>query len=375
MWRRRLKLGTYFRIGVYVHWSFALLVAYVAYAGYQDGVIGTVFGVTLLLGMFLCVTLHEYGHALMARRFGIETLDITLFPIGGVARLMKIPRIPWQEFLVAVAGPAVNVVILLILGTVLWLLPGLGLPSLGEILTEAEAGDRVIEVLNSPTPLGYLLSMMLINTALVLFNMIPAFPMDGGRVLRSVLAMGIEYRRATRIASYIGVLCAVVMGGLALHHGAVTAGLIAVFICYAGLSEARQVDVIEPLRDLTINDAMIHQPPRLPMDMELDELLPSLRSCPTTAVPVVGQDEFVVGILALEDVTEAVERGADPRTTVGQLARYDAPVLSPDESLESVVTRPLEGCRQFAVADASGRLIGLLDLDTIRVRAGLAAQG
>ncbi|PAY15524.1 site-2 protease family protein [Rhodopirellula sp. SM50] len=375
MWRRRLKLGTYFRIGVYVHWSFALLVAYVAYAGYQDGVIGTVFGVTLLLGMFLCVTLHEYGHALMARRFGIETLDITLFPIGGVARLMKIPRIPWQEFLVAVAGPAVNIVILLILGTVLWLVPELGLPSLGEVLTDVEAGNRVIEVLNSPTPLAYLLSMMVVNTALVLFNMIPAFPMDGGRVLRSVLAMGIEYRRATRIASYIGVLCAIVMGGLALHHGEVTPGLIAVFICYAGLSEARQVEVIEPIRDLTVNDAMVHQPPRLLMDMELEELLPSLRSCPTTAVPVVGQDEFVVGILSLEAVTEAVERGADPRTTVGQLARYDAPVLSPDESLESVVTRPLEGCRQFAVADASGRLIGLLDLDTLRVRAGLAAQG
>lgn len=80
MWQKRLPLGTYFRISVYVHWSFALLVAYVAWAGYQDGVMGAIFGVTLLLGMFLCVTLHEYGHALTARRFGIETLDITLFP-------------------------------------------------------------------------------------------------------------------------------------------------------------------------------------------------------------------------------------------------------------------------------------------------------
>ncbi|WP_182870521.1 site-2 protease family protein [Rhodopirellula sp. JC639] len=373
MWRRRLHLGTYFRIGVYVHWSFALLVAYVAYAGYQDGVIGTVFGVTLLLGMFLCVTLHEYGHALMARRFGIETMDITLFPIGGVARLMKIPRIPWQEFLVAVAGPAINVVIVVALAAVLFVFSGFGLPSLGALLTEPEAVDRYIEALNSPTPLGYLLSMMLVNTALILFNMIPAFPMDGGRVLRSVLALGIEYRRATRIASYIGVVCAVVMGALALYNGVVTAGLIAVFICYAGLSEARQVDAIEPLRDLTIRDAMLHQPPFLTMETELGELLPTLRSCPTTAIPIVGPDDFVVGILALEDVSAALHRGVEPQTTVGQLTRHDAPILAPEESLESVVTRPLDGCRQFAVADAHGRLVGLLDLDTLRVRAGLVA--
>lgn len=371
MWRRRLKLGTYFRISVYVHWSFALLVAYAGYEGYQDGILGTLFGVALLLGMFLCVTLHEYGHALTARRFGIETLDITLFPIGGVARLMKIPRIPWQELLVAVAGPAVNVVILMILGMTLLLIPGLGFPSLAALLTDPAAVDRVVESLNTPTVLGYLLFMMLANTALVLFNMIPAFPMDGGRVLRSVLAMGIEYRRATRIASYIGVVCAVLMGYLALSNGAVTAGLIAVFICYAGLSEARQVDTIEPLRDLTVSDAMIHQPPYLTIDTQLGELLHCLRSCPTTSVPVIGPEGIVTGILSMEDVSAAARSGASPETTVGQMARHDRPILSPDETLESVVTRPLDGCRQFAVSDHHGRLVGLLDLDTLRIRAGL----
>ena len=111
MWQKRLKLGTYFRIGVYVHWTLSFLVAYAAYEGYQGGLVGSAYFVLLLCGMLLCVTLHEYGHALTARRFGVETVDITLFPIGGVARLAKIPRVPWQEFLVATAGPAVNVVI------------------------------------------------------------------------------------------------------------------------------------------------------------------------------------------------------------------------------------------------------------------------
>ncbi|WP_253158305.1 site-2 protease family protein [Stieleria tagensis] len=356
---------------MYVHWSFALLIAYVAYSGYQDGVQGMAFGVSLLLGMFLCVTLHEYGHALTARRFGIETLDITLFPIGGVARLLKIPRIPWQELLVAVAGPAVNVAILLILGLVLLIVPGIGFPSVGDLLTQAEARDRVFDALDVPSVLGYLLFLMMVNTALILFNMIPAFPMDGGRVLRSLLAMALEYRRATRIASLVGVACAMCMGGLAIYYGRPMPGLIAVFICYAGLSEARQVDVIEPLRHLSVKDAMLLDPPRLSIDTPLDELVERLRSCPTSALPVVGPENMVAGILLLEDVAVAVRRGADARTTVGQIARHDAPVLTPEQSLESVVTRPLEGCRQFAVAGEFGQLVGMLDLDTLRTRVGL----
>ena len=374
MWQKRLPLGTYFRISVYVHWSFALLVAYVAWAGYQDGVIGAIFGVTLLLGMFLCVTLHEYGHALTARRFGIETLDITLFPIGGVARLMKIPRIPWQELLVAVAGPAVNVVILILLASVMWSLPATGLPSFQSIVTADPAAlDRIVEALNTPSLLGFMLFLMLANTMLILFNMIPAFPMDGGRVLRSLLAMALEYRRATRIASYIGVFCAALLGLAAIYNQQIPAGLIAVFICYAGLSEARQVDVIEPIRHLAVRDAMIHHPPRLWMDTPLSDLVRSLQSCPTTTVPVVGPDEMVTGMLTIQDACSAIRSGTDSNTTVGQIATHDAPVLSPDEPLESIVTRPLEGRRQFAVADAGGRLIGLLDLDTLRVRAGLAS--
>lgn len=370
MWQRRLKLGTYFRIGVYVHWSFGLLVAYVAYTGYQDGIVGMLFGIGLLLGMFLCVTLHEYGHALTARRFGIETLDITLFPIGGVARLMKIPRVPWQELLVAIAGPAVNILILLTIGLALLFVPGLGMPGRGEILTE-QGQEQIFLALDSPTLLGYLLFMMVVNTVLVLFNMIPAFPMDGGRVLRSILAMGLEYRRATRIASWVGVGCALCMFSLAMYHGRPMPGLIAIFICYAGLAEARQVDAIEPLRHLTVRDAMDHRPPSLSIDMPLGNLVESMRANPLPAVPVVGPEGKVAGILRMDDVSAAIRAGADSFTTVGMVARHDAPILSPDESLDSLVMRPLEGHRQFAVADQQGRLVGLLDLNTLRVRAEL----
>lgn len=368
MWQRRLKLGTYFRIGVYVHWSFGLLVAYVGYTGYQDGIAGTLFGIALLLGMFFCVTLHEYGHALTARRFGIETLDITLFPIGGVARLMKIPRIPWQELLVAVAGPAVNIVILFTIGMILLFVPGIGMPDRGAILTE-QGQEQIFLAIDSPSLLGYLLFIMIVNTALVLFNMIPAFPMDGGRVLRSILAMGLEYRRATRIASWVGVACALAMFSLAMYNGRPMPGLIAIFIGYAGLSEARQVDMIEPLRNLTVKDVMDQQPPSLSMDMPLGDLVETMRLSPQPAVPVVGPEGIVTGILMLEDVATAIRAGADSFTTVGMIARHDAPILSADESLETIAMRPLEGGRQFAVADTQGRLVGLLDLNTLRLRA------
>ncbi len=113
---RRLKLGTFLGIGLYVHWSFALVIAYVAISTRSLGAIGVAFSITQLLGVFLCVTLHEYGHAMAARRFGIATADITLLPIGGVARLRRMPRIPWQELVVAIAGPAVNVVIVIVIG-------------------------------------------------------------------------------------------------------------------------------------------------------------------------------------------------------------------------------------------------------------------
>ena len=366
MWQKRLKLGTYFRIGVYVHWSFGLLVAYVAYAGFEDGLIGMLFALTLLVGMFFCVTLHEYGHALTARQFGIETLDITLFPIGGVARLMKIPRIPWQELVVAVAGPAVNVVIIVMLTFVLLFVPGIGVPSFKEFMSDELVAERFFERMNSPSILGFMMALFVVNTLLILFNMIPAFPMDGGRVLRSLLAMAFEYRRATRIASRIGIVCAVAMGAIALHYGQFTAGLIAVFICYAGLAEARQVEAIEPLRHISVGHAMIPRPPFIEMQTPLGEMPESLRFCPFAAIPVVGPGGVVVGMLAIADVIDALRQGAEPSVTAGEIARHDVPILFPEETLESVVTRPLEGHRQFAVVSPEGHLVGLLDLDTSR---------
>jgi Zn-dependent protease len=192
---RSWKLGTAFGIGIYVHWTFLLLLAWVFLTNAGGGHTElALFAVSLVVCVFGCVILHELGHALMARRFGIPTQDITLYPIGGVARLTRMSERPWEEFWIAIAGPAVNVVIALFL-TGLLALTGNGL----------DDPERVLGELNLPG------ALLLANIALVLFNLLPAFPMDGGRVLRALLALKMGRLRATEIATTLGMAIAALL--------------------------------------------------------------------------------------------------------------------------------------------------------------------
>jgi Zn-dependent protease len=203
--RSSVKIATIFGIEVRIHVTFLLFLAWFALTYYQiAGFSGAVQGVLFMLALFGCVLLHEFGHALAAREFGIKTPDITLLPIGGVARLSRIPDKPWQELVVAIAGPVVNVVIAAVL---IFVIHGTT-----EILQVDQLENPRIELLGR---LAY------INVMLVLFNMIPAFPMDGGRVLRSLLAMVVPYPLATQIAAWIGQGLAIVFaiigfGGFAI---------------------------------------------------------------------------------------------------------------------------------------------------------------
>ena len=183
------KIGTFAGIDVYVHTTFLILIGWVAFVHWQAGnnASAAVEGVAFVLALFACVVLHEFGHALMARRFGIRTRDITLLPIGGVARLERMPEDPRQELWVALAGPAVNVVIAVALFVVLQVTG-----TLAPLSTLNVASGSFFE------------RLMVVNVFLVGFNMLPAFPMDGGRVLRAALAIRMDYTRATQIAANIG---------------------------------------------------------------------------------------------------------------------------------------------------------------------------
>ena len=215
---RSWKLGTAFGIGIFVHWTFLLLPAWVLLSNLSGGVPVAVYLLAFVTAVFGCVVLHELGHALMARRFGIATRDITLYPIGGVARLERMSEKPWEEFWIALAGPAVNVVIAGLLFGFLALLELTGAPRL-PFVPQLASG------------------LMLANAVLVGFNLLPAFPMDGGRVLRALLAMRLGRLQATEIAAQLGLVMAVLMGAGAFFFHTPSLALIAVFIFFAGQQE------------------------------------------------------------------------------------------------------------------------------------------
>src|SRR3984893_6689963 len=194
--RWSLKVASISGIEVRIHLTFLLFLAWIWVSYYRvAGLAGAVQGVLFVLALFACVLLHEFGHAFAARGFGIATPDITLLPIGGVARLSRIPEKPWQELVVAIAGPLVNVVIAAALISVI----------------HGSAALEQLEYLESPR-IELLAKLASVNVMLVLFNLIPAFPMDGGRVLRALLAMAMPYAQATQVAAWIGQGLAVVFG-------------------------------------------------------------------------------------------------------------------------------------------------------------------
>ncbi len=226
-----LFLGRYFGIPVKVHWTFALLLMYLIFFGYSNGLsgIGILWFLIFIIALFICVVLHELGHALAARYYGIETKDIILSPIGGLARLRGMPENPFHEFIIAICGPLVNVVIALILLLVLVFNGGF---NFGEIQLDGELPS--FEVYFWPI-------LLLYNVILVVFNMIPAFPMDGGRVLRSLLAMRMRITKATQISSFIGKGLAVGFVIFGIWMGSFTLPVIGIFIFYAAHAEYRNL--------------------------------------------------------------------------------------------------------------------------------------
>ena len=220
--RWSLKVASISGIEVRIHLTFLLFLAWIWVSYYRvAGLAGAVQGVLFVLALFACVLLHEFGHAFAARGFGIATPDITLLPIGGVARLSRIPDQPWQEFVVAIAGPLVNVVIA---GALIF-------------VVHRSAELQQLEYLENPR-VELLSRLASVNVMLVLFNLIPAFPMDGGRILRALLAMTMPYARATQIAAWIGQGLAVVFGIYGLFGNPLLI-FIAFFIFAGAQQEAR----------------------------------------------------------------------------------------------------------------------------------------
>jgi Zn-dependent protease len=366
----RYKLGTFLGVGLYIHWTFGLFLAYVGYSARGEGWIGMAVAVGLVISVFFCVTLHEYGHAMAARRFGIPTIDITLLPIGGVARLLRMPRVPWQELIVAIAGPAVNVAIVMVLGIgLVWCF---GLKYMGDQLFPSDA--RSVQALEKSIELsslaGWVIFLLIVNLILILFNMIPAFPMDGGRVFRSLLAMSINYRKATQIACGIGLACAFAMAWIGLRYEYYTLLLVAGFVAYAGTNETRQVEMSERLQSITVSGAMVQQPRTIHQNTTLAKLAQLWQEWPHTSLPVVSITGGVVGMLSINDLARAIKTHSPELTTAGMIADHAVPMIMVNDELEWVLAAA-EGRRQLPVIDQEHHLVGILDLDTLLARGAL----
>lgn len=241
-----VKIATLFGIPVKVHWTFAFFFVWIAYIGNQMGM--DMAGIARLCGfaivMFFCVVLHELGHSLTAARYGVETKDIIISPIGGIARLLKIPEKPLQELLIAVAGPAVNLVIaaLLFAGLALWGEQGVGL--VGD-------PDKIFELANNFLP-----ALFWLNLALIVFNMIPAFPMDGGRVFRALLAMRMDRAKATRVAGRVGQFIAVGFAIYGVVSGDFLLVFIGAFVFISAANEFRHVNADQRLVEGKVADIL-----------------------------------------------------------------------------------------------------------------------
>lgn len=352
-----LRLGTYAGIGVFVHWTFALLIAYVAWAAWTVGAGwgGILAQIVFVLTIFLCVVLHEYGHALTARRYGIRTRDITLLPIGGVARLERMPEEPRQELWVALAGPAVNVVIATLLTLALFPLGGLFGPPVGEQIPGLFVTDLSFT--------GFLRQLVVINVFLVVFNMIPAFPMDGGRVLRAALAHRFDYARATRMAAAVGQTIAVGFAILALFAGHPVLLLIAVFVFMGAAAESRMVEQRVGFAGVPVAEAMITRFRALTENDTLADASEELLAGSQQDFPVIS-DGRIVGILPRNDLIRALARhGMSAR--VSDVMRRGCDPVPEDAPLDRVFARMRETDCPLIPVTRGDQLVGLLTIDNV----------
>ena len=286
------KIGEFAGIGVYIHATFWLLILFILYVHWHEGhnLATALAGVVFILAIFACVVLHEFGHALTARKFGIKTRDITLLPIGGLARLERMPEDPRQELWVAAAGPAVNVVIAVAL---YGLLTAAGAqPDLKNL--EWVGGD-------------FLNKLMVVNIWLVAFNLLPAFPMDGGRVLRALLASRLEYTRATQIAARIGQMMAFLFGFVGLFTNPFLV-FIALFVWMGAEQEAAMVQMKSSLGGIPVARVMLTDYRALGPDDTLSTAIDHILAGWQQDFPVVFGDH-VLGVLTREDLLRALAQG------------------------------------------------------------------
>ncbi len=353
------KIAEFRGIGVYVHATFLLLIGFIGISHWLQGISlsATVAGVGFILALFACVVAHEFGHALCAQKYGIRTRDITLLPIGGVARLERMPEQPLQELWVALAGPAVNVVIAAAL--FFWLQ-----------LTGAWEPFVSLGVASG----SFLERLMIVNLFLVAFNLLPAFPMDGGRVLRALLATRLEYTRATQIAAVIGQGMAFLFGFIGLFSNPFLL-FIAFFVWIGAAQEASMVQMKSALGGIPVRWAMLTDFKTVAPRDTLREVIALVLAGSQKDFPVTENGK-VVGVLTQDNMIKALaQKGQE--AIVADVMDRDFQEIHPFDMMESALLR-LQNCKCHTLPVTDGiNLLGLVTMDNIgeliRIQSALGA--
>ncbi|NOD91276.1 CBS domain-containing protein [Ruegeria sp. HKCCD4884] len=331
-----------------VHVTFFLLLAWVGFAAYSvGGLPAAIDHLVFVLALFACVVAHEFGHALMARRYGIKTPDITLLPIGGLARLERMPEKPMQEVYVALAGPAVNIVIWIVLVAL-----GAGTPF--ETFSQIDAPGT-----------GLLDRLAYINLLLAAFNMIPAFPMDGGRVFRALLCLRMDRVKATRVAAIAGQIVAVGLGFLGLSSANPILVLIAVFVFVAANAESQDVALRSAARRVLARDAMITEFHALSPSDTLSTAAQAVIHTTQHEFPILDTDHTLLGFVTRNRLFTALASDLPRSTAALSVMDADIPSVSLTTGLEGVLAHLHKGAPAIAVVTQDGRMVGYITRENI----------
>ncbi len=345
------KVATLSGIPVRIHATFFLFIIWLAWvsAARGGGLEHVVKSVGFILAAFACIVFHEFGHALTGKRYGVVTRDIILLPIGGVARLDRMPRRPRQEVAIALAGPAVSVAIAALLLLVMKLLPGI-----------YDLSDPLLY------QRSFVAQLFAFNVVVIAFNLIPAFPMDGGRVLRALLAMRLDYVRATRIAANVGQAIALLFGLLGFFGNPMLI-LIALFVFLSAGQESAFVQMRSVFDGIPVSRAMIQDFRALRSDDPISKAVELLLNGHQQDFPVLegSGGEPPIGILTRSDLLKALAGGrTDIR--VGDVARQNCGLVRPGEMLEEVFQKMQEsGCSAVPVVEPGRGIVGMVTLENV----------
>lgn len=339
------KIGRFAGIDVYIHATFLLLILWVVAIHWVQGhsLAGVGSGVLFILVLFACVVLHEFGHALTARRYGIVTKDITLLPIGGVSRFEKLPDKPWQEFWVSIAGPLVNAVIAAALWVALFVTGGFK-----PVANLSMSGGPFLE------------RMMVANFVLAVFNLVPAFPMDGGRILRALLATRMDHVHATQAAAAVGQGLALLFGFIGLFYDPFLL-FIALFVWIGAAHESQSVQIKEAFSGIPIRNVMQKHFATLTTADTLGQAVSVMLDASQHDFPVMW-GETVMGILTRSNLLAGIQEFG-PEELVTKVMQREFSTAEPTEMLEVVLSRLASSpTRAMPVLD-DGRLVGLVTLE------------